>query len=1037
MRYKLMHRDTPTHVQRCERLALEYYCDAWAQVEARNLAFHKQASQQAKYASASAKVIINQLCTDNANRIGVPTILPASYPNSPRYYHNLYLDSVALPRRFGKPDLFITMTCNPHWEEIKQNIPAGSHWKYHQDIVNRVFYMKLMALMEVLTKKKLFGDVLAFVYRIEWQARGMPHAHILIILKTKILSPRHIDEVVWAEIPCPRTYPNLHAIVGQCMIHDPCDDRPEAGCRIKGKGTCFRKFPKTLQGSTTLTGQGWPQYRRRNLHVIYRHDKVITDEWVVPYNPMLLEMFNCHVNVEIAAHKRCFKYIYKYCFKSPDHATVAIDEIDAYLSGRLLSANEALWRLLGLRLHNEHPAVERLDVHLPDHQQVVFNPSDDVDDIIDAAACSTSKLLEWFELNKRDAFAKTLKYEQIPEFYIWKNGIWVRRTYAAAIAVGRIYGVSIHNCELFALRTLLQCVRGCTSFTDILMVDGYIHSTFREACEAYGFVHDDSEFIACFQEFLDTRISSIHEVRFQFAFMLLNIKTMNAVALFDHFCEDMCDGDCTRQTRYEALMDIELIMQRSNRSLRDVDFNFDIPETVEMEYAMDETPITADLPSLTGEQQHALDHLHELLDSHAEGDKAMAVIAPAGTGKTVFVHVAVNAVQTSGRQVMCVAASALASTLLPNGRTAHAALNIPVNISDDSFCRWDLKKQNQLLSLDVLFWDEISMVSRDVVSCVDRSFRRLKGIDHLFGGIRVVLLGDFRQLTPVVRRCRGEYHSILHEEWFKNCPKLKFTRNFRSSDQHFQHELDEIGDGLVEQIDVPTASTANSVDDLIDRVFGNDVSSAGNEKNMILAFTLDQCQIINDSVFARFPGTLTYSIASDDLCECRYPDEYPPEYVSSLCIHGVPPSSLPMQPNARYMIVRNANPPAICNGILAQLISSSRYLCKMKLLSGPGKNQLVYLPRVSARVTQESSGLPFAFTRRQFPIIPAYCVSVHKSQGQSLNTIGFVAEKDAFAHGQVYVALSRVGSWDNVIYYSPRQEQFIKNNVCKELIGLM
>jgi len=191
-----MHRDRPTHVQRCERLALEYYCDAWAQVESRNLAFHKQASQQAKYATASAKVIIDQLCAANAHRIGVPTILPASFPNSPRYYHNLYLDSVALPRRFGKPDLFITMTCNPHWAEIKNNIPPGSHWKFHQDIVNRVFHMKLMALLDVLTHKKLFGEVLAFVYRIEWQARGMPHAHILIILKTKILSARHIDEIV-------------------------------------------------------------------------------------------------------------------------------------------------------------------------------------------------------------------------------------------------------------------------------------------------------------------------------------------------------------------------------------------------------------------------------------------------------------------------------------------------------------------------------------------------------------------------------------------------------------------------------------------------------------------------------------------------------------------------------------------------------------------------------------------------------------------------------------------------------------------------
>jgi hypothetical protein len=134
MRYKLMHRDCPTHVQRCERLALEYYCDAWAQVESRNLAFHQQACQQAKYQASSARAIFDQLSVVDAHHIGVPVVLPASYPNSPRYYHNLYLDAVALPRRFGKPDLFITMTCNPTWKEIVDNIPAGSHWKYHMDI---------------------------------------------------------------------------------------------------------------------------------------------------------------------------------------------------------------------------------------------------------------------------------------------------------------------------------------------------------------------------------------------------------------------------------------------------------------------------------------------------------------------------------------------------------------------------------------------------------------------------------------------------------------------------------------------------------------------------------------------------------------------------------------------------------------------------------------------------------------------------------------------------------------------------------------
>jgi hypothetical protein len=255
MRFMLMHRDSPTHVQRCERLALEYYCDAWAQVEARNMAFHRLATQQAKYMRAHARTIVDQLHSDNANVIGTPVVLPSSFPNGPRYYHNLYLDAVALPRKFGKPDLFITMTANPTWKEITDAIPTGSHWTHHQDIVARVFYLKLKAMMDIIVKKKLFGEVLAYVFRIEWQARGMPHAHILIILKNKILSPRHVDEVVWAEIPCPVQFPVLHAIVTKRMVHTPCDTRPDASCREKtDDGTCFRHFPKVFNNVTCVSG---------------------------------------------------------------------------------------------------------------------------------------------------------------------------------------------------------------------------------------------------------------------------------------------------------------------------------------------------------------------------------------------------------------------------------------------------------------------------------------------------------------------------------------------------------------------------------------------------------------------------------------------------------------------------------------------------------------------------------------------------------------------------------------------------------------
>lgn len=311
IRYMLMHRDSPSHIQRCERLALEFYCDAFAQVEARNLAFHKLASQQAKYVKASARSIMDQLNSDNAHIIGTPVVLPSSFPNSPRFYHNLYLDALALPRKFGKPDLFITMTANPQWKEITDAIPPGSHWRHHQDIVGRVFYLKLKAMMHLIVKNKLFGEVSGFCYRIEWQARGMPHAHILIILKTKIESPRHIDEVVWAEIPCPVQYPILHGIVSQRMIHSPCDLNSESQCRQQTKdGLCRRHFPKEFNTVTTSVGDGYPQYRRRGFFSIVRNGETIDDRWVVPYNPYLLETFDCHINVEVCASRKCFKYVY-------------------------------------------------------------------------------------------------------------------------------------------------------------------------------------------------------------------------------------------------------------------------------------------------------------------------------------------------------------------------------------------------------------------------------------------------------------------------------------------------------------------------------------------------------------------------------------------------------------------------------------------------------------------------------------------------------------------------------------------------------
>jgi hypothetical protein len=133
-------------------------------------------------------------------------------------------------------------------------------------------------------------------------------------------------------------------------------------------------------------------------------------------------------------------------------------------------------------------------VHLPEHQCVVFDPTQDVRDIFEAAERSSSTLLEWFALNDRDPEARRYLYTEIPEHYVWIQNTWMPRSSSRknSFSVGRMFAVSIHNHELFSLRTLLKFSRGCKNFNDILFVDGIMYSTFREACSAFGLVDDDS-----------------------------------------------------------------------------------------------------------------------------------------------------------------------------------------------------------------------------------------------------------------------------------------------------------------------------------------------------------------------------------------------------------------------------------------------------------------------------------------------------------------------------------------------------------------
>ena len=105
-------------------------------------------------------------------------MLPATYTGGPRYMFERQSDAMAYVRRMGRADLFITFTTNPKWTEIIENLLAGQDPQDRPDIVARVFRQKIKKLMDFL-KKGGFGKLRAYLYSIEYQKRGLPHAHIL------------------------------------------------------------------------------------------------------------------------------------------------------------------------------------------------------------------------------------------------------------------------------------------------------------------------------------------------------------------------------------------------------------------------------------------------------------------------------------------------------------------------------------------------------------------------------------------------------------------------------------------------------------------------------------------------------------------------------------------------------------------------------------------------------------------------------------------------------------------------------------------
>lgn len=156
---------------------------------------------------------------------------------------------------------------------------------------------------------------------------------------------------------------------------------------------------------------------------------------------------------------------------------------------------------------------------------------------------------------------------------------------------------------------------------------------------------------------------------------------------------------------------------------------------------------------LNVDQKHCFDII---LDGVSENLKTahFFVHGPAGTGKTFLYKVLCNHFRAEGKIVLCVASSGIAALLLPGGITSHSRFKIPLNVNEDSVC--DIKRNTQLYNLiqrtPLIIWDEVPMQHKHCFIAVHHTLTDLFDNENLFGGIPVVLGGDFAQILPVVRK---------------------------------------------------------------------------------------------------------------------------------------------------------------------------------------------------------------------------------------------------------------------------------------------
>ncbi len=402
------------------------------------------------------------------------------------------------------------------------------------------------------------------------------------------------------------------------------------------------------------------------------------------------------------------------------------------------------------------------------------------------------------------------------------------------------------------------------------------------------------------------------------------------------------------------------------------------------------------------------------------------------TGKTFLLNVAVDFLRQKGKCVIATASSGVAALELHGGRTAHSAFSIPTDVLDMHTCCAVSKQSAQARALqqaDLILWDEISMADRFAIEAVSRLLQDLSTKGKCFGGKTVVFSGDFRQVLPVIPMASTSRiigRTIKYSHLWKKITTLQLSQNLRAltaqgSDRanqlQFANMLLSVGNGTYPAVDpeddndlvkLPECMNVGSLKELTHFVFGSTYDADKMRNHAVLAPKNDCVRAINTIMLDSLPGEPRVYLSADHTENDTDARMYTPiEVVHSTTPPGMPLHRLEVKEGCPVLVLRNLNQGAgVCNGtrcIIRKCYPNSLFA---EICNGSHAGEYTFIPRITLE-SQHQRGQLY-FQRHQFPVQLCFAMTINKAQSQTLDRVGIHLTPPVFAHGQLYVAMSRV-----------------------------